>query len=95
MLLIVLHVRFELLKFGQFITQLNFNSRCREQRVELNLVHDRMSTHGLKQEYSGKCVYLFIVLRELHLMESPDTEAIFSVLCSSDILEQHNKFKRM
>ena len=48
-----------------------------------------------KQEYSCKRVYLFIVFRELHLMESPDTEAIFSVLCSSVILKQHNIIKRL
>ena len=44
---------------------------------------------GFKQD-SGKRVSLFIVLREYHLMKGPDNEAIFSVVCSSDILEQHD-----
>ena len=55
----------------------------------LNLVHDVMSTCGFKLEYSGKGVSLFIVLRERHLMKGPDAKPTFSVLCSSDILEQH------
>ena len=50
-----------------------------------------MSTCGFKQEHSGKCIYLFIVLHELHLMKGPDTEAIFSVVCSSDIREQQTQ----
>ena len=33
---------------------------------------------------------LFIGLRELFLMKGADTESIFSVVCSSDILKQHN-----
>ena len=56
----------------------------------LNLVQNGMSTSGRKQEYSRKPVYLFIVLRELLLMKAPDTEAIFPVVWSSDMLEQHN-----
>ena len=44
---------------------------------------------GFKQD-SGKRVSLFIVLREYHLMKGPDKEAIFSFMCSSDILEQHD-----
>ena len=55
-----------------------------------------MNTRGRKQEFSGRCVCLFIVLLELHLMKGPDTEAIFSVVCSSDIiLNQHNIIKRL
>ena len=53
----------------------------------MNLVHGGMSTRGRKQEYSGKRVFLFNVLRKLHLMKVPDSEAIFSVACSSNILE--------
>ena len=49
---------------------------------------------GFKQD-SGKRVSLFIVLREYHLMKGPDNEAIFSVVCVSDILEQHNIIKRL
>ena len=50
-----------------------------------------------KQEYSGKCISLFIVFCELHLMKGPDTltDAVFSFVCSSDILKQHNIIKRM
>ena len=61
----------------------------------LNLAHEGMS--GLKQEYaySGKRVSLFIVLRELHLMKVPDTQAIFSVVCSSNIVEEHNIIKHL
>ena len=47
-----------------------------------------MSNRGRKQEYSVKRIYLFIALLDLHLMKGPDTEAIFSVVCSSDILER-------
>ena len=61
----------------------------------LNLVHGGMSTHGRKEEYSGKLVYLFIVLRQLDLMKGPDIEAIFSVVRSSDILELHNIIKNL
>ena len=61
----------------------------------LNLVDEGMSTHGRKQEYSGKRVSFYIVLRELHFMKGPDTEAIFSVVCSSDILELHNIIKSL
>ena len=32
---------------------------------------------------------LCIVLRELHSLKGPDTEAIFAVVCPSDILKQH------
>ena len=49
---------------------------------------------GFKQN-SGKRVSLFIVLRENRLMKGTDTEAIFSVVCVSDILEQHNIIKRL
>ena len=63
----------------------------------LNLVHGLMSTCGRKQEYSGESVFLFIVFRELHFiwLKAPDTEPIFSVVCSSDILEHHNIIKRL
>ncbi len=63
-------------------------------RVVLNLVHDVMGMRGFKQD-SGKRVPLFIVLREFHFMKGPDTEAIYSVVCLSDIPEQHNIIKRM
>ena len=39
--------------------------------------------------YSCKRLFHFIVLDVLYLMKCPDTEAIFSVVCSHDILEQH------
>ena len=58
---------------------------CQDQRVVLNLVHDGMSTHGRRQVY--KHVSLFIASRELHLMKIPDIEAIFSVVCSGDIVK--------
>ena len=42
-----------------------------------------------------QAVFLFIVLHELHFMKYP-TGAIFSVVCSSDIVEQHyNIIKRL
>ena len=49
---------------------------------------------GFKQD-SGKRVSLFIVLREFRSTKGPDTEAIFSVVCSSDILEYHTIIKRL
>ena len=48
----------------------------------LNLAHDVMNVADLNRTRA-------IVLREYHLMKGPDNEAIFSVVCSSDILEQH------
>ena len=45
---------------------------------------------GFKQD-SGKRVFLFIVLREYHLLKGPDNETICSVVYSSDILEQRKQ----
>ena len=38
---------------------------------------------------------LFIVFDEVHLSKDPDTEAIFSVVCSSDMLKTHTIIKRL
>ena len=60
----------------------------------LNLVHDVMNTRA-DSNRTRASASLFIDLRKLHLMKGPDTEGIFSVACSSDILEQHNIIKRL
>ena len=57
-------------------------------------LYKAMSTSRIQTEL-GKRVSLFIVLREYRLMKGTDNEAIFSVVCVSDILEQHNIIKRL
>ena len=49
-----------------------------------------MSMRGFKQDNSGNYCFAWTSLDE----SPPDTEAIFSVECCSDILEQHNIIKR-
>ena len=70
-------------------------SSCQDYRVVLNLVHDVMSTTADSNRTRASASSLFIVLREFHLIKAPKTEAIFSVMGSSDIVEQHNIVKRL
>ena len=60
----------------------------------LNLARDVIDTCA-DSNRTRASASLFSVLREFHFMKGPDTEAIFSVVCSSDILEQHTIIKRL
>ena len=61
---------------------------CQYQCVVLNIFHD-----GTRASVSAT-QFFFIVSRELHLMKGPESEAIVSVVCSSNILRQHNIINR-
>ena len=62
----------------------------------LNLVLDGMSPRECKQEYSGRRLsnaVLFLFCAKLHTFDERPRH--FSVICSSDILKQHNIIKGM